>query len=537
MTAHLERGRELHRQRAWESAWHALSLADREEPLVAADLELLALAAYLTGRDQEYLAALGRAHQGHADAGDRAQAARCAFWLGLRLAMRGETGRATGWLGRAQRMVDGEEPTSLDGYLLLPVAEGQFQSGSDDALDTSTRIAAIGERFGDRDLVACGRHLEGRVHLRDGRVAEGLAILDEVMVGAVGGELSPLVTGLIYCSVIDACQQVHALGRAREWTAALATWCDQQPEMLAFSGVCLVHRAEMRELGGDWPGAIEEARVARDRCQASSRPSAGAALYLQGEVHRQRGELAAAEEAYRHASDLGCEPQPGLALLRLAQGGGDAAAAAIRRALAAATDPLRQTRLLPAYVEIMLAAGELEDARGGSAELDALAQRFDTDALRAMAEYAGGSVDLAAGDPQAALARLRRAWEVWDQLEVPYEAARARVLVGEACRALGDEDSGRLEIDAARRTFEQLGAAPDLARTAAGSKSAAPRGLTARELEVLRLVAAGKTNKAIAAELFVSEKTVDRHVSNILGKLDVTSRTAAAAFAYEHKLV
>ena len=533
----LERGRECYRRRAWGEAYESLALADRVAPLGVADLELLALSAYLIGRDDEYLKALERAYQAQVDAGERVRAAQCAFWLGFRLGFRGETGRATGWLGRAQRLLDGEASTCVDGYLLLPIAEQHVGADGEAAYATAARAAEIGERFRDADLIACARHVQGRVRLRQGRVADGLAQLDEVMVGVVAGELSPLVTGLMYCSVIDACQQVYALGRAREWTSALTRWCEEQPEMVAFNGLCRVHRAEIMQLHGDWPDAIDEARRARDRCQGVNRQFAGAALYRQGEVHRLRGELAAAEEAYRGASEWGWEPLPGLALLRLAQGRADAAAGAIRRAVGATTDPLRRTTLLPAYVEIILATGEVDEARRACEELEELARRFDADPLRAMAAYARGAAELAADAARAALGPLRRAWEIWHRLDVPYEAARARVLLGQAFCALGDEDGGRLELDAARRVFEQLGAAPDLAGASPDQRSGHPHGLTARELQVLRLVAAGGTNKAIAAELFLSEKTIDRHVSNIFTKLDVSSRTAATAYAYEHKLV
>jgi DNA-binding CsgD family transcriptional regulator len=389
-------------------------------------------------------------------------------------------------------------------------------------------------------LVACARHQQGRIRLQQGQVAKGLALLDETMLAVTAGELSPLVTGLMYCSVISACQQIYALDRTREWTAALAQWCDEQPDMVAFAGVCRVHRAEIMQLRGAWRDAMDEARRAAARSQGVDWRATAAALYQQAEVHRLKGDFAAAEEAYRGASRLGLEPQPGLALLRLVQGRIDAAATAIRRMVSTTADPLKRMNLLPAYIEIMLAAGEVGDARNACGELQDIARSFDTGVPGAIAAQACGTVELAEGDAQTALDSLRRAFEVWQRIDAPHAAARVRVLIGLACRALGDDDGAGLELDAARWAFERLGAMPDLGRIESvmrNSRSGRPHGLTRRELQVLRLVAAGETNKIIASKLSLSEKTIDRHVSNILTKLDVSSRTAATAFAFRHNLI
>jgi DNA-binding CsgD family transcriptional regulator len=388
--------------------------------------------------------------------------------------------------------------------------------------------AETGERFGDADLASLALHEQGSVLIRRGRVAEGLALLDEAMVAVTAGELSPIATGLVYCSVIDGCHRVQDLRRAQEWTAALTRWCERRPDLVAFTGRCLVHRAEILQVHGAWADALEEAR------QAARRLAGGAPEYRVGEVLRLRGELAAAEQAYRDASQAGGELQPGLALLRLAQGNVDAAVAAIRRATGETGDALRRAELLPAAVEILLAAGETEEARAACEELERLAATIGSTMLGAAAGHARGALALAAGDAGAALAPLRRALAAWQELDAPYEGARARELIGRACLALGDEDSAAFELDAARVAYARLGATPDLERLGAPD---AAHDLSPRELQVLRLVASGETNRAIAAQLVLSERTVDRHVSNILAKLRVPSRAAATAYAYEHRLV
>jgi ATP/maltotriose-dependent transcriptional regulator MalT len=311
--------------------------------------------------------------------------------------------------------------------------------------------------------------------------------------------------------------------------------------MVAFSGACMVHRAEIMELHGAWRSALQEAQQARQRCeQGNNQFTAAQAFYRQGEVHRLLGEFSVAEEAYRDASRYGWEPQPGLALLRLAQGNHDAAAAAIRRVVDETTPPLKRARLLPAYVEIMLSEGDAGEARKACQELQEISIRYESTMLDAMVAQAQGAVDLNGGDARAALLSLRRAWRAWQELEVPYEVARVRVHLGLACRALGDDDTAYLELEAARDGFARLGAAPDLARIESlylNATSDHDHGLTRRELQVLRLVAGGETNRSIATELVLSERTVDRHVSNIFTKLGVSSRAAATAYAYKHQLI
>jgi DNA-binding CsgD family transcriptional regulator/tetratricopeptide (TPR) repeat protein len=538
----LAAGREAYEKRAWRDAYRRLSHADEAVPLGVEDLERLATSAYLAGQEEDYLRALERAHHAHVDFGNCLRASRAAFWLGLRLALRGDAGQASGWFGRAHRLLNREgKPCVEEGYLLLPAAEQQLRAGpAETARATAARAADIGDQFGEPDLSACARHLQGRALIEQGQVENGLTLLDEAMVAVTAGELSPIMTGLIYCSVIDACQQIYALDRAREWTGALARWCAGQSQLVSFTSTCLVHRAEVMQMHGAWCDAIEEARRACAVSQDSELPPPGTAYYQQAEIHRLRGEFAEAEDCYRQASRHGCEPLPGLALLRLAQGRTPAAAAAINRSLGATKDRLLRTKLLPACVEIMLASGDIESARHACGELEESANRLRTVALQALAAQATGAVALAAGDPGSALPALKRACELWLRVDAPYLAARARALFGLACRDVGDEEGAGLELAAAREAFDRLGAAPDLARMnrpAPFSPVLRTSGLTPRELEVLRLVAAGKPNKVIASELCLSEKTIDRHLSNMFCKLGVSSRTAAAAWAYHHKLV
>ena len=450
----------------------------------------------------------------------------------------GEPGRAGGWLTRSGCSSNGADRVER-GYLILPPSSVSSRWRMDRRIRRASGAAQIAERFDDRP--PCARaHFPGRALTKQGRVKEGLAHLDETMVVASGGELSPIVTGLVYCMAIGACQESYALARAREWTAALSAWREAQPQLVPFSGACMLHRAELKQLAGSWVDAIDEARRAGERfARDPDGGMRGEAVYRTAEIHRLRGEIDAAEEAYRAASRLGREPQPGLALLRKVQGQRDAAASGIRRALDATSDPLQRTTLLPATVEILLDVGALDEAESACAELEAVARRFDMEMLDAMAAHARGALLLARGDAARAHDPLRRSFRAWQELGVPYLAARVRVLVGRACGAVGDRDGATLELDAARAVFERLGAALDLAEldpASRGAPSDAPHGLTPRELEVrassLRPDQQGDREAAVP-QREDGRPAREQHPA----KVKAPSRAAATAFAYEHKLV
>lgn len=535
----VDKGRELFEQQAWAEVYDCLSAADRETPLDPDDLERLATSAYLLGRDTDSVTLYSRAHQDFLDRGEIPRAARCAFWLGLTLLNRGERARGAGWTSRAQRLVDELDHDCVEqGFLLVPRALRNLSEGNVEAAETTFRHAgALGERFSNPDLITLGRLGRGQALIRMEEIDEGVALLDEAMANVEAGSVSPIVAGIVYCAVLEACREIFDLRRAQEWTDAMSEWCAAQPDLVPFRGQCMVQRAEIMQLHGEWPAALNEARQASTRL---SEPAAGRAFYRQAELLRLQGEFDTAEDAYRKASQGGRRPQPGLALLRLAQGRLDAARTAIREELDCTMDRSTRARVLPAYVEIMLAAEDVEAARTGAEELSEIAGDVDSRLLEGLAAHAQGAVLLAEGTPREALDTLRSAWTSWNELEAPYEGARVRVLMGRAYRALGDADTAAMELDAARRTFDRLGAVPDFEETDAligHSPDRDSHGLTPRQLEVLHGIAAGKTNKAIGEELFISERTVERHVSNIFDQLDVSTRSEATAYAYKHHLV
>ncbi|MGC0249315.1 LuxR C-terminal-related transcriptional regulator [Pseudactinotalea sp. Z1748] len=535
-----EQARDAFARGDWDVAFEGWSAADTAA-LTPADLEDFATTAELMGRHTETVRALQHAFLRRQQEQDPAGAVTCAFRLAMSSATHGEPAMFAGWTSRAEALLaelggDGPERGWVE-FLRMFRALGTGEYA--EAAAAADEASEIGHRHHDPDLIAMSVCARGRMAIYAGRVTEGLALLDEAMVRVIAGEASPIIAGHVYCTAIEGCQEISDFARVAEWTAALERWCAAQPGLLAFTGQCAVHRGQLMRIRGEWSAALEEYELATARYRQVGAPDAvGLAAAEAGDVHRLRGEWEQADAFYQIAADHGHDPQPGLALLWSARGGLDAARGVIDRLLAEGGGPVQRCRLLPAAVDILIASGEVERAREGAGELDALAVTAGCLSLEAAAAQACGAVELAAGDPLGALPYLRKAHQLWTRAESPYDGARTQVLTGRALAAVGDGQSARREFEAARATFRRLGARPaadDVTDLLA--PPSLPAGLTAREVEVLRLVAAGRGNAQIATDLVLSEKTVARHLSNIFTKLDVGSRTAATAFAFTHGLV
>jgi ATP/maltotriose-dependent transcriptional regulator MalT len=533
----LLQARDAYERRDWVLALDRLRGAG---DLAPEDTMALATSAYLLGDVDEAVRALQGGYQDRIRNGDSLGAARFASWLGLLLNVRGESAVGGGWVARAQRLLESETEDVVErGYLLAHeffqhLGRGDFAR----AAETAARVVETGRRFNEHDLIAQGLMMQGRIMIYAGRVPEGLALLDEAMIGLAAGEVSPIIAGMAYCSLIEACQELSDFSRAASWTSALTRWCDTQPGLVPYTGQCALHRGQIMRLRGAYDEALTEfAQAHRRYVKEGTVAPAGMALTEQGDVLRIRGKLDEAEAAYRQAAELGHEPQPGLALSWLARGRTAAAITAIHRLLAEAHDPVHRSWMLPAAVEVLVSARLLDEARRHSDELTGIASAFGNSGLQAMAAYAAASVELASENPEDTLSHARESCRLWSGVGAPYETARARVLVARALRELGDEDSATTEFAAARRAFAEVGAAPAATEVDRLLGRVRPAGLTERELEVLKLVAEGRSNPDIAQVLVLSHKTVERHLSNIFTKLNVPSRTAAAAYAHEHGLM
>lgn len=532
----------MQRIEKWTETYTELLKADRDGALRPEDLEKLATSAYLTGRDEECLTALERAHQGYMTRKRINEAVRCTFWLAIIHFNRGDKAQGSGWIKRGNSLLDKNNfDCPEQGLLLIPVALGALSQGDTrNALELFEKAVSIGEQYNDVDLKAIGCLGSGQAMVVQGDIKKGINILDEAMIMAKAEDIHLIAKGIIYCAGISVCRKVWDLKRAQEWTLALSRWCNSHADLVPFRGQCLVRRAEIMQLFGEWPKAMEEAEHACKRFQTSVPPATGEAYYRQGELHRLLGAFMQAENCYREAAKWGKTPQPGLALLRLTQGQLDAAKTSIVNTLREAKDTKVRVEHLPAMVRIMIAANHTEEGRTAAEELSQIADHFDVPYLYAMSSYALGNVFFAEGDLIEASRNVQKALDGWNTFNLPYEIARARELKGLIYREMGDKDSSDMDLAAAKWTFEQLNAAPDLDRVTRllnMKLNHNNHGLTLRELQVLRRVASGKTNKSVAGELFISERTVDRHVSNIFNKLGVSSRVEASTYALKNKML
>jgi len=535
-TAHLARARELHRASRWEEACAEYAAADAEEPLAVEDLDAFAAAAQVSARGDEAVALLHRVFDLRVSADELDDAAQVAFWLWWALLNNNEVVQASGWLKQTSRTLGPDMATSP--WLKIPEAMFHATTGHRSRADELLR-AIVDE--GQGEVVPWALSMWGQTLIDDGRLQEGLDRLEEAM-AILNHGLSPRVTPWIYCAAVRGCCLARDFARARAWNRSMARWLDSLNSLGgAYLGNCRIYRSRLMFLNGAWPDALDEIAAVCTDLDGYAGWVCGHAYYQLGEVRRLRGEWDAAEDAYRRAAEHGCPTQPGLALLRLAEGDVDAASAGVRRALTEVTAKPDRLDLLKAAVTIYLEEGRIEAARDAVTEFEEITRELTTPAVEAETSAVRGALALSEGDPGSALPLLRRAVGTWHEQDAPHEVAKLNVLIGQACRALADHDGARLEFSAARETFERLGARPDLAQldriiaaTGAGSET---HGLTRREIEVLCLIARGKANRAIANELQLSERTVHRHVSNIFTKLDVDSRTAAVAYGIKHRIV
>jgi DNA-binding CsgD family transcriptional regulator len=531
--------RAAHERRDWQAARDGFVAVDAALGLGADDAFLLADAAWWLGRVEESLAASERAYRLYLDGERPERAAMAAIHIAVDLLLRGDEVVGSGWIQRARRLLEDRPECAEHGYLgyLLGV-EAQLGGNALEAVrDRAAEVSEIGRRQTDPNLVTLGILGQGRALVKLGRVDEGLRLLDETMVAVLTEELDPAWAGNVYCHLMSAYHELGDVRRARALTEATTSWLDTLPAAVLFTGICRVHRSQVLQATGSWDDAEFEATRVCEDLEDLHVASAAEAHYQRGELRRLRGDLAGAELAYEQARARGRDPHPGLALLHLAAGRVDLATAGIATAVASVEDPLARVRLRAAQVEIALAAGDLDLAESACAEVSELADRYRSDGFLATEQATRAACLLARDRSAAALPRARSASRAWRELGMPYEAARGGLLTARACEMLGDLDGARRELDAAGETFARLGATDAVATVASlRGRSRADDGLTTREVEVLAEVASGRTNRQIADRLFISERTVGRHLSNIFVKLDCSSRTAAAAYAHEHGL-
>jgi len=537
MAAELDEARRLCAEGSWVDA-RLLLAACAPGGMGPHDHELLAVAALLTGEDALGVEGWERSHHGWLAVGDVPRAVRAAFWLAMTLARQRQEAPAGGWFARADRLLTESGIACAEtARLLVPAGLQLLGKEPGAALEVFTEAERILASHPDPEVGALTMLGAGQARIKLGDVEAGVRLLDEAMVATTTDDVLPIAVGIIYCAVLLECNRIFDIQRARQWTVQLDQWSARQQGLVPFRGQCLVHRSEMTQSFGDWDGAVKEAD---DACahlgDPAGDPALGMALYQRGELHRLRGEFVEAEAAFNQASEFGRSDTPGRQLALLGKGEIDRAARSMRTALSQAVHPVHQARCLAAAVEILLAVGDLDAAAEAGGNLRELADSFQTPVLDAAAVTAAGMLDLAAARPTEALPALHAARESWHELAMPYEVARVHALIAQACAELGDDAGANAARLAARSVFESLGALPDLARLDGHPGPGVPGGLSPREVEVLGLIAAGDTNRQVAQRLVISEKTVARHVSNIFMKLDVSSRSAATAWAWEHGL-
>jgi ATP/maltotriose-dependent transcriptional regulator MalT len=534
----LERARRAYGDRQWDKACHAFAEAREHGDLDAADLAAFADAAWWLGHTDESLRLSEEVYRHHVQGNRTPQAAGLAIEMGFLWLLRGEPTVGSGWINRATRLLADAPECAEHGYLLyLEVMDAQQRGDPERAIELSRRMQDLGDRHGDPTLRAVGLVLQGVVMIRQGRVDEGLAVLDEAMLPVRAGDVSPDWTGNIYCQLMALFIELADIPRARAWTDATERWCDGFSNAAMFRGICRVHRAQLLHLQGDWATAEQRAAQAcRDLADMNVEVVAEG-HYVIGELRRLRDDRAGAEEAYGLAHELGRDPQPGLARLRLAQGRTGIAASALDAALAATNEPATRAPLLAARVDVAEAAGEVTAAADAARQLTEVAETFGTPGLVAASRLAAGTASLVAGEPERALPALRDACRQWRKLDASYDTARTRARLARALEAMGDAEAAERERGLAKATFAELGAVHDLRVLEEHQQDGAPPGgLTPREAEVLALVATGQSNREIARALTISERTVERHLSNMFAKLGLSSRTEAAGFAFAHGL-
>lgn len=535
----LTAAREAYARGDWMVARDGFLTAREERPLGPGDLAALSDAAWWLGLTDETLVVAEEAYHQFLQQGDKPRAAHLALDIGFLSMLRGDVAFGSGWISRAERTLVGE-PECAE-HALLAYASAQDALAADEldaALASARQIQDIGRRHEDPTTQAIGLVVEGLTLIKRGDIEDGVARLDEAMLPVTAGQVAPAWAGNIYCQMMATCHELADVRRAREWTAATERWCEGFTSAAMFAGICRVHRAQLLALEGRWERAEQESlRVCRDLAGMNVDVVAEG-HYQVGEMRRLRGDFAAAMRAYEQAQGLGRDPQPGIALVRLAEGHPHDAATSIRAALVgAANDRVARARLCAGFVEIALANGDVAAAQDAVDELERFAGTYPRGAFQATAGQAQGAVWIAKGSADKALPLLRDALRDWQALGAPYETAKVRVLLAQAYRQVGDTDGSSRELEHAAEAFRTLGARPDSDRsTTMRRREVLPGGLTPREAQVLACVAAGQRNRDIAVSLHISEKTVARHLSNIFTKLGLSSRTEAAAYAFDHGL-